>query len=324
VPRQIYGRLGNAQFVLADPLRNIETYDLAHGDLSSIPPPSLPNAPIGVPSPSFGNAAPAAVSAHYHATVVFDFYNDILKRNGIDDKGMKLISVVNVYNGAGALPPPRWANAVWAAGKMWYGQDFTAASPANPVSFARCLDVIGHELTHGVTETTSALVYRDLPGALNESFSDVFGIIIANWSPGAPNPVNSWNWQIGAGIGRGGGPIRDFANPAATGQPVHMSQYVKLPQSQDYGGVHIYSGIHNKAVHGLLTAPGNNGDPEIPAQEVALLMYLTLTRLTPTSDFSAARRTLENVAGVYYGHDPALKARRLAAIAAAYSAVGIV
>jgi len=104
-----------------------------------------------------------------------------------------------------------------------------------------------------------------------------------------------------------------------------MSQYVKLPQSEDYGGVHIYSGIHNKAVYGLLTGTDPaTGQPNFPAAEAALLLYLTLTRLTPMSDFSAARRTLENVVGAYHASNAALRQQRLAAIASAYGAVGIV
>lgn len=322
-PRDFFGlQVGNG-FALIDPIRRIETYDYGNSDLSANPPPQFPPSPISVPSANLGNASRAAVSAHYHATVVFDFYNDVLKRKSVDDKGMKLISVVNVdYRSRNPAQPPQWRNAVWSQDKMWYGQVPSAGGQLE--SLARHLDVIGHELTHGVTQSTAGLVYRDLPGALNESFSDIFGVLIANWFPGGPNALAGWSWQIGAGLGRNGGPLRDFSNPAAAGQPAHMNQYVPLPLSNDNGGVHIYSGIHNKAVHGLLTAKDANGDIAFPTAEAALLLYLTLTRLTQTSDFRAARRTLENVAGVYYGQKPAVKAARLAVIAAAYGAVGIV
>ncbi|WP_373928456.1 M4 family metallopeptidase [Sphingomonas aerolata] len=323
--RDFFGLGNGAGFVLVDPLRNIETFDFTSGNLAANPPPPFPTAPINSPAADLQNSAPAAVSAHSNAKIVFDFFNDVLKRNGIDDKGMKLVSVVNVDNRPGnPAPPARWKNAVWWQGKMWYGQDALPNSP-NLVSLAIFLDVIGHELTHGVTETTSALVYRDLPGALNESFSDIFGVMIANWYPAGPQPVSSWKWLIGAGLGSNGGPIRDFSNPAATGQPGHMSQYVPLPQSRDHGGVHIYSGIHNKAVHNLLTATDPaSGQLSFPTAEAALLLYLTLTRLTPTSDFSAARRTFENVVSAYHAANATLRQQRLAAIAAAYAAVGIV
>jgi Zn-dependent metalloprotease len=123
-------------------------------------------------------------------------------------------------------------------------------------------------------------------------------------------------------LGKTGGPVRNFADPAAAGQPDHMSQYVKT--TQDYGGVHIYSGIHNKAIYKLLTAADAAGNLIFPTRELALLLYLTLTRLTQMSDFADSRRTLENVAGVFYGSRPAAdRSAKLGAIAAAFNSVGI-
>lgn len=178
-------------------------------------------------------------------------------------------------------------------------------------------------MTHGVTATSSNLIYRQLPGALNESFSDIFGVIIANWYPAAPQPLATWSWEIGAGLGANGGPIRDFANPARTGQPDHWRQYQPLPLNYDYGGVHIYSGIHNKAIHALLTGTDKNGAPTFPVTEATLLLYLTLTRLTPTSDFADSRRTLESVTRAYHISDPNTLTVRLRAIADAFQSVGL-
>jgi bacillolysin/neutral peptidase B len=316
-PQDFYGLSGAGYFALTDPLRNIETYDFSNNDLNASPPPTFPTAPIKAATNNLGNTFPAAVSAHYHARVVYDFFNDVLKRDGIDDRGMKLISVVNVYSSnQNSLPRPQWGNAVWWQNKMWYGQQ-------NGVSFAKYLDVIAHELTHGVTATSSNLVYRDIPGALNESYSDIFGVIIANWYPAAPQPIASWNWEIGSGLGSGGGPIRDFSNPARTGQPDHWSKYQPLPANYDSGGVHVYSGIHNKAVHALLTGLDANGKPTFPVAEAVLLLYLTLTRLTPTSDFRDSRRTLESVVRAYHISDQTTMAVRLAAIASAFQTVGL-
>jgi Zn-dependent metalloprotease len=312
VTRNFYGLNGPAGYFLIDPLRNIETYDYGYQDLDKKPP--FPSRAIVHPTNNMAAASPQAVSAHYHAKLVYDFYNDELKRDGIDDKGMKLISAVNVYSsGRNPLPKPQWGNAAWSQGKMWYGEE-------NGQSFAKHLDIIAHELTHGVTATSSNLVYRDLPGALNESFSDIFGVIIANWYPARPNSVATWTWEIGPGLGAGGGPIRNFADPAAAGQPDHMSQYV--PTTKDSGGVHIYSGIHNKAIYKLISGTDPAGQPSFPTRELALLLYLTLTRLTQLSDFRDSRRTLESVAGVYYANDPGLAAN-LALIRAAFDSVGI-
>ncbi|MBV8752516.1 MAG: M4 family metallopeptidase [Hyphomicrobiales bacterium] len=315
VQRQFYGLSGQGGFSLVDPLRNIETYDYTYQDIDQNPAPPFPAGPIVNPTSNMAAASPQAVSAHYHAGLVSDFYNNEMKRSGIDNKGMKLVSVVNVYSSdRNPLPSPQWGNAVWFQGKMWYGEE-------NGVSFAKYLDVIAHELTHGVTESSSNLVYRNIPGALNESYSDIFGVIIANWYPSQPNSIGTWNWKIGAGLGQAGGPIRNFADPAAAGQPDHMNQY--RPITRDYGGVHIYSGIHNKAIYKLLTAT-EHGQPVFPTRELALLLYLTLTRLTQMSDFSDSRRTLKNVAGVYYASTtPADLSTKLGAIDAAFDSVGI-
>src|SRR5262249_55519787 len=155
-------------------------------------------------------------------------------------------------------------------------------------------------LTHGVTSKSSNLMYRDISGALNESFSDIFGVIIANWYPGEPQALSTWRWEIGAGLGASGRPLRDFSDPARCSQPDHWSQYWRLPATQDYGGVHIYCGIHNKAIHNLLTETDLRNSLTFPTKEAALLLYLTLIRLTPTSNFSDCRRTLESVARAYY------------------------
>lgn len=318
-PRDFFCEHRHAELVLCDPVRNIETYDFAGGDLSGSPAPTFPASPVKGPFRG------PEVSAHYNARLVFDFFNDVLKRDGIDDRGMKLVSVVNVSNSRDNSDHPVWCNAAWYQGRMWYGTSALGTDGGHGPSLARHLDIIGHELTHGVTETSSNLIYRDLPGALNESFSDIFGVMIANWWRAGPQSVANWNWTIGQGLGPHGGPLRDLSDPVSTGQPVHMDQYRWLPDDHDHGGVHIYSGIHNKAAHLLLTATGPDGEPSFPASEAALLLYLTLVRLTPISDFRAARRTLENVTSLYHAAAaPGVKEQRLAAIDAAYSAVGIV
>lgn len=316
--QNFFGLHGGGQFLLNDPLRKLKTFDLAHQDLDAVPTPNVPSMPISNATNDLGNTHPAAVAAHKNATLVYDFFNDVLKRDSLDDKGMTLVSVVNAYASQNNPEPhPNWRNAVWWRKAMWYGQ-------VNGTSLAEHLDVIAHELTHGVTETSSNLIYRRLPGALNESFSDIFGVVVKNWYPGEPEPLIAWDWEIGAGLASGGGPLRNFANPAAAGQPDHFSQYVVLPLHHDNGGVHIYSGIHNRAVHLLLTNTDGAGEPTFPLQEAILLLYLTLTRLTPTSDFSDCRRTLENVVQAFHISDPTTMASRLQAIDAAYGAVGIV
>lgn len=101
----------------------------------------------------FGNSSTAGVAAHYYALLVFDFFNHVLIRNDIDDRGMRLVSMVNCTYSRHS-PPPEWRNAVWWNNRMWYGQNRNGGEFS---SYARHFDVIAHELTHGVTGTTSNL-----------------------------------------------------------------------------------------------------------------------------------------------------------------------
>jgi Zn-dependent metalloprotease len=100
-----------------------------------------------------------------------------------------------------------------------------------------------------------------------------------------------------------------------------MNDFVKT--LQDDGGVHVNSGIHNRAAYNLITAKDADGNPVFTPEELARLYYLTLTRLAPLAKFSDCRRALLNVATTYYRADAAAQQAKLAAIAAAYDAVGI-
>jgi len=316
--RNFLGRFNGNGFEMHDPLRNIETYDHGLDDIQAPP----PAAPISSASDNFGTSSTAGVSAHANASLVFDFFNNVLKRNGIDGKGMRLISLVNcTYSGHGG--GDSWRNAVWWNKRMWYGQ--TRRPSGNGFdSYARHLDVIAHELSHGITESTSDLVYRDEPGALNESFSDIFGVMIANWYPGEPNPLSGWRWEIGAGLASGGGPLRDMSDPRRTGDPDHWNDRKHLGTAVDNGGVHVNSNIHNKAAYNLLTATDATGNPVLTPEEIALLYYLTLTRLSRRATFKDCLRVLRSVAASYFRGNPNSAAAARRAIDDAYSAVGIV
>lgn len=314
VKREFYGRNFGTGFELHDPLRGVKTFDQQFQDISG---PSLPVNPCQNATADFGNVSTAAVSAHYHAQVVFDFFNNVLKRKSIDDKGMVIMSMVNCTSPQDE-PPPNWHNAAWWSGRMWYGQ---VQAGGKFESFSRYLDVIGHELSHGVTETTSNLVYKNQSGALNESFSDIFGVMINNWYPNEPNSIGSWNWEIGANLGGGGLPLRDMRNPQRTNDPDHMNNY--LQTKRDNGGVHTNSSIHNKAAYNLLTSKDASGNYIFTPVEVGILYYLTLSRLSRMATFSDCLRTLKSVAAIYYSGNTVIRDARIAAIQAAYTAVGI-
>ena len=249
----------------------------------------------------------------------------VLQRDGIDDQGMALISLVNV-TAASMEAPPSLLNAFWWQRRMWYGQ---IMRDGRLVSLSRYLDVIAHELTHGVIESTSNLVYATQSGALNESFADIAGVIINNWYT-APDPkdVDTWSWEIGPGLRSDGRPLRDFADPARLGHPAHMDDFRqpaagRTPRTgaNDQGWVHFNSNIHNKAVHNLLTMK-KDGRRVFTVEDVAVLTYLGMARLTPLATFSDALQCIVDVAKTYFGGGPDRDAK-MAAIREAYRLVGI-
>jgi len=308
--------------LLDDPLRSVRTYDLRFADIDSNPP--VPEQPVQAATSDYGTTNRAAVSAHLNAARVQDFYKSVLQRDGIDDRGMDLISLVNA-TAARMQEPPALLNAFWWQQRMWYGQ---VKRDDRLVSLSRYLDVIGHELTHGVVESTSGLVYATQSGALNESFADIAGVIINNWYT-APDraDVGTWNWEIGAALRPDGRPLRDFADPHRMGHPAHLKDLRQLSPGEqpgpgnDNGWVHFNSNIHNKAVHNLLTMTGG-GARVFTVEDVAVLTYLGMARLTPLATFSAALQAVVDVAATYFGGSTERDAK-IAAIREAYRLVGI-
>lgn len=299
-----------AGYDLWDPLGKLRTFDLGGASLSG----AEPAAPVHSNAATWTAAAGAAVSAHVNAGIVYDFYRTVLKRNGIDGKGMVVESVVNCSYQA----PGEWRNAVWFKNRMWYGR---AKDGDVYRSYARYLDVIAHELTHGVTERTSQLVYRNQSGALNESFSDIIAIIIRNFTLVSAESVADWSWEIGPGLGKNGKAIRDLKDPASLGYPVTAAGYA--PLAYDEGGVHYWSNVPNLAAYKVLTAQDAEGKYVFSPKEVAVLYYLTLTRLDRLATFSKALAVLLDVAKTYYA-DPARREKKTQAITQAYAEVGIV
>ncbi len=186
-----------------------------------------------------------ALNAYDNAGIVRKFYSEVLDRVSIDDRGMDLI--LNVHYGA------KFNNAFWDGDEMTFGDgDGVIFS-----GFARSLDVVAHELAHGVTQFTSALVYSKESGALNEHYSDVFGTTITQWSDGS-SPAHS-DWLIGdeiMGPDLYGEALRSMAHPGTAydnpimgkdPQPAHYDNRYK--GTADNGGVHINSGIPNRAFY---------------------------------------------------------------------------
>jgi Zn-dependent metalloprotease len=190
-----------------------------------------------------------------------EFFSRVLDRNSIDDRGMRL----DAYVHRGSEEGGGYNNAFWDGQQMVFGDGdgvlFT--------DFTLSLDVIAHELAHGVTEASAGLEYHRQPGALNESMSDVFGSLVKQWSRG--ETADSADWLIGKDIFTPkfkDDALRSLKAPGTAydnafgkdPQPDHMKRFAQLPDNEfgDWGGVHINSGIPNKAFHLVAVAVGGN------------------------------------------------------------------
>ena len=260
-----------------------------------------------------GPARDEAVNEAYDGSeATYEFYRDVFKRNSLDDRGMELIS--SVHYGS------NFDNAFWNGAQMVYGDGSGHLFVKGALT--KALDVIAHELTHGVTSFTANLAYSKQTGALNEHFSDVFGSLVRQRH--LNQTADQADWLIGAGtLAPGlGQALRSMKQPGTAfqgdTQPGHMDQYVDLPDDtdphNDNGGVHINSGIPNRAFYLAATAIGGN------AWETAgTIWYRTLTQLLPSdAQFLQAAETTVSVAEGMYGADAK------AAVEQAWRQVGVI
>ena len=267
----------------------------------------------------------AAVSAHANAEIVGRFLRDVVLRNGIDNAGGPMVSTVDCVVADESDTPHEWLNAYWdpELKQMVYGQR-VRANGHPPLTIAAMLDIVGHEMFHGVTDGTARLEYAAQSGAMNESYSDIFGVLIRN----ATEPDRSrWQWQIGIGFSADDEPLRDMKSPETCDQPSHMDDYLvtgRPGEGNDWGGVHTNSGIHNHAAYRVMIAKAG-GQPLFSHRELSALFYLALTQhLTRTSEFTDSRRALLLVARTLFRNDaPAVLRRKTRAIEKAFNAVGI-
>ena len=269
--------------------RNI--YNVNHGS-------SLPGALVRAEgAPPTGD--PAVDEAYEGSGATYDLYMGEYQRNSIDGNGMRLDSTVHYQVG--------YDNAFWNGRQMVYG-DGDEDLPENQRlfnRFTRALDVIGHELTHGVTQHEANLTYSNQPGALNESFSDVFGSLVKQHFRN--QTAAEADWIIGEGLltsNVNGVGIRSMKAPGTAyndpvlgkdPQPAHMSNYKNV--TYDNGGVHINSGIPNHAFYATAMEIGGYA-----WQKAGKIWYVALCeRLTPTSSFADAAQQTYKVAGNLFG-----------------------
>jgi Zn-dependent metalloprotease len=221
----------------------------------------------------------AADEAYEHLGATYELFWNVYGRHSIDDRGMPLVGTVHYGQ--------RYENAFWNGHQMVFGDGDGEIFNR----FTVAVDIVGHELCHGVIDHEAALVYRDQPGALNESISDVFGVLVRQYRLG--QSAEQADWLIGAGLFTEAVRARALRSMSAPGtayddpllgrdpQPGHMRDFVET--REDNGGVHINSGIPNKAFHLVATRLGGEAW-ERPGR----IWYDTLCdpRMTAQTDFA--------------------------------------
>jgi|GEM_PF-890253 len=270
-------------FVLADSLRGngILTYDIKRSRNYS-------SATLFRDSNNFWNNFNAnldefATDAHWATERMYDYMEQMFNRNSIDDKGVTLKSYVHL--------DVDLFNAFWDGGRMAaaYGDGSATTNPLTTI------DIVGHEIAHGLTDFTSDLIYANESGALNESFSDIFGTTLEFYA----RPSKS-NWEIGEDVG---GAIRSMINPKQYGDPDTYGGQNWIDQNcvptagNDRCGVHTNSGVQNHWFY--LLSQGGTGVNDLAdtfnvtgigmakAEQIAYRMQAAY--LTPSSNHSDAQ-----------------------------------
>ena len=252
-----------------------------------------------------------ANEAFFGAGATYDFFFQLYGRDSIDGRGQRIDSTVHYGD--------RFANAMWNGRQIIYGDGdgrlFGRFTPA--------IDVVAHELTHGVTQNEAGLVYEGESGALNEHLSDSFGIMVKPFQ--TDQTAEQSNWLIGEGVllpSVHGVAIRSMAAPGTAyddpilgkdPQPWHMRDYVR--GTADNGGIHVNSGIPNHAFYLAATAIGGRTWPV-----VGRVWYETLREhLRPESTFQQFANATTRTAGDLFGFGGTIQT----AVANAWERVGL-
>lgn len=258
-----------------------------------------------ITSSAFANAGwdAAGVSAIINGQASFRYFRDTHDHHGTDDNNANLL--LGIHYGKD------YDNAFWNGEWMIFGDGGNVFS-----NLAGCLDIVGHEMSHGVVQNTAGLIYENQSGALNESIADLFGVLI-----------EGRNWTLAEDCTKPQpGYLRNMQDPhkGLSWQPKHMSEYVELPNTRegDWGGVHVNSGIPNRAAYLLIEGLAAEGMGESIGRTTAETLYYRAlsTYLVSSAMFIDLRRAMLLAADDLYATDDTVKP----AIRAAFDAVGIV
>lgn len=336
--KKISVRANSGQFQARDDLRppDIETYDMkgdpARTDNFLIGRVNLSATDLG--SDSDNDWTDGAIGdAHIYAGYTYDYYFKRFGRKGLNNADIRMQNLVHPVRRSdidvyGDQYPDFFVNAFYNGdGVMVYGEglppNFTLGGQTWDF-LAGALDVVAHELTHGVTDYSSGLIYRNESGALNESFSDIMGTSIEFFfQPPGNGPLQA-DYLCGEDVVRPGG-LRSMSDPGTFGDPDHYSK--RFLGSGDNGGVHINSGISNQAYY-LAIEGGTNRTSGLSVQgvgganreQIEKVFYRAFTQLLPAnSTFSVARAATIQAARDLYGNNSAAER----AVTQAWTAVGV-
>ncbi|WP_335939775.1 M4 family metallopeptidase [Streptomyces sp. PTD5-9] len=218
------------------------------------------------------NTSSGAVDAHLNAAKVYEYYKDQIGRDGVDGKGGTIYSVVNVASNG-----KDYANAFWDGSKMVYGH-------MDGVPLSVGLDVVGHEMTHGVTEHSAGLIYLNQSGALNEAISDYFGNAMETADKGVAmsDPTSG---LIGEYLCNGAKPLEECALRDLNDGRSAQKDYEPIPLDIDNGGVHYNSTI----VGGALWDMRKSIDSKLADR---IIYRSAQNYLTPLSGFTDMRNAV--------------------------------
>jgi Zn-dependent metalloprotease len=281
-------------------------------------------------------ADPAIVDAHAYSGYVYDYFYRRFGRRSVDNQDLTLINVVHPVSRDDYASQDPLVQGAFYLNASYYGDGIMVYGEGAPSDvtvrgqqwnyLSGALDVVGHELTHGVTDYSSGLIYSGESGALNESFSDMMGTAVEFFYQPPGGGLLHADYLCGEDVITPGG-IRSLANPAAYGQPDHYSRRLLAPPEVDNGGVHTNSGIPNQVYYlaiegGVNRTSGQSVEGVGPAnrEQIEKVMYRAFTELMPASaTFAVARAATIQAARDLYGAGS--NAER--AVAQAWEAVGI-
>ena len=275
----------------------------------------------------------AAVDAHVYAGWTYDYFFKRHGRRGLDNRDIPIVSLVHPVRRSDVFTQftdfsEFYTNAFYAGdGVMVYGEGLPPNVTVGGQTWdyvSGAIDIVAHELTHGVTDYSSGLIYLNESGALNEAFSDIMGTSVEFYFQPAGNGNLRADYLIAEDVVKPGG-IRSMENPAAYGDPDHYSR--RFTGTTDNGGVHINSGIANQAFY-LAVEGGTNRTSGLSVQgvgggnreQIERAFYRAFTQMLPANaTFPIARAATIQAARDLFGANS--NAER--AITQAWTAVGV-